>query len=79
MFSLFDKVFSHPHICDNDDDETLLQDGDGNIPTQELGTALRALDAYPSVNILTLFNHGGVQYAITFRVLVAGKRDFSAV
>ena len=77
MFSLFDKVLSNLHYY-NDDNDPLLQDGDGNIPTQELGTALRALDAYPSV-ILTLFNQGGVQYAITFRVLVAGKRDFPAV
>lgn len=35
-----------------------LQDGDGNIPTQELGTALRALDAYPSVNIINTFQSG---------------------
>ena len=32
----------------------IRKDGDGDIPTQELGTALRALGTYPSVGLLHL-------------------------
>ena len=35
--------------------ETTFKDGDGDIPTQEVGTALRALGTYPSVGTLHWF------------------------
>ena len=40
------------------------QDGDGNIPTQELGTAMRALGTFPKVSkelgdVSTSFHYSG--------------------
>ena len=47
VFNLFDKV----GLTKSKPPQTfLLQDGDGSIPTQEVGTALRAMMTYPSVS-----------------------------
>ena len=49
IFNLFDKVQEISN--DNRKLDTLYQDGDGSIPSQEVGTALRAMMTYPSVSI----------------------------
>ena len=49
VFSLFDKVRDELKVADSDG-LVLYQDGDGSIPTQEVGTALRAMMTYPSVS-----------------------------
>ena len=49
VFSLFDKVRVGIKV-DDSDDHGVYQDGDGSIPTQEVGTALRAMMTYPSVS-----------------------------
>ena len=49
VFNLFDKVQEISN--DNRKLDTLYQDGDGSIPSQEVGTALRAMMTYPSVSM----------------------------
>jgi Ca2+-binding EF-hand superfamily protein len=49
VFNLFDKV--QDISDDNRKLDTLHQDGDGSIPTREVGTALRAMMTYPSVSL----------------------------
>ena len=49
IFNLFDKVQEISN--DNRKLDTLYQDGDGSIPSQEVGTALRAMMTYPSVSM----------------------------
>ena len=41
-----------------------FQDGDGSIPTQEVGTALRAMGTYPSVG-----NMQGLYFSDLLRIL----------
>ena len=50
IFSLFDKVKTWEWDLDLKD----FQDGDCSIPTQELGTAMRAMGTFPKVPLLSL-------------------------
>lgn len=48
IFNLFDKVsINMKYLMEKLKIGLLIKDGDGSIPTQELGTAMRALGCFP--------------------------------